>query len=92
MSLTLETTVIVSENLAVADLGDEAVLLDPASGSYFGLNEVAARILHLTQEETTVSAVVDRLVEEFDVSRERLTADVLAFVADLESRGLIVTS
>lgn len=84
-----ESTVVVSQDLAVADLGSEAVLLDPTSGTYFGLNEVAARILDLAQEETTVAAIVDRLLEEFEVERDRLEADVVAFVRDLEGRGLI---
>lgn len=89
MSLSLETSVVVSQNLAVADLGNEAVLLDPASGSYYGLNEVAARILDLAREETTIDQIVDRLLDEFDVERQRLAADVVIFVKDLEARGLI---
>lgn len=89
MSLSLETSVVVSQNLAVADLGSEAVLLDPSSGSYYGLNEVAARILDLAREETTIDQIVDRLLDEFDVERQRLAADVVTFVEDLEARGLI---
>lgn len=83
------TTVVVSQNLAVADLGDEAVLLDPESGNYFGLNEVAARILELATTETTVDRIVKALLDEYDVERSRLEADVSVFVQDLESKGLL---
>lgn len=89
MPLDTDTAVILSSNLAVADLGDEAVVLDPSSGNYYGLNEVAARILELAQEETTLGQIVDQLLEEYDVSRDRLEPDVVAFVQDLESRGLL---
>ncbi len=89
MSLSPDATVVVSQNVAVADLGSEAVLLDPTSGTYFGLNEVAARILDLAQETITIDSIVDRLLDEFDVDRNRLFGDVTAFVGDLERRGLI---
>lgn len=89
MTLAIETPVVVSNRLAVADLGDEAVVLDPSSGNYFGLNEVAARILELAHEPTTVGEIVDRLLGEYNVSRDRLTADVAAFVDDLGRRGFL---
>ena len=89
MTLATETPVVVSNHLAVADLGDEAVVLDPSSGNYFGLNEVAARILELAQEPTTVGEIVDRLLGEYNVGRDRLTSDVTAFVDDLGRRGFL---
>lgn len=89
MTITATTPVVVSPKLAVANLGDEAVLLDAESGNYFGLNEVAARILELAASETTVDRIVKALLEEYDVDRSRLEADVSAFVRDLESKGLL---
>lgn len=92
MSLPNETQVVLSQEIAVADLGDEAVILDPTSGTYFGLNEVAARILALAGEPTTVGQIVDRLLDEFDVERNVLSADVDTFVRDLANRGMIEIS
>ena len=92
MPLPNETQVVLSQEIAVADLGDEAVILDPASGTYFGLNEVAARILTLAGEPTTVGQIVDRLLDEFDVERGVLSADVDAFVRDLAERGMLQIS
>jgi hypothetical protein len=90
MPLTSDSTVLTATHLAIADLGDEAVLLDSESGNYFGLNEVAARILGLAQQKTTVDRVVDLLLEEYAVDRDQLTADVIAFVQELERNGLII--
>lgn len=89
MSLDTDASVVLADNLAVADLGEEAVVLDPTSGNYYGLNEVAARILELAQQPTTLSKIVDQLLEEYDVKRERLAADVAMFIGDLEQRGLL---
>lgn len=90
MTLTSDTALEVTSGLAIADLGGEAVLLDPTTGRYFGLNEVAARILELAQERTTVAEVVDRLIEEFDVDRAQLEADVVVFARDMAQRKLLV--
>lgn len=89
MLISPETTVVVSQNLAVADLGDEAVLLDPSTGNYYALNEVAARILELATSETTVDMLVKALLDEYDVDRGRLEADVSVFIHDLEAKGLL---
>ena len=91
MKLESHTEIIVSRNLAVADLGSEAVLLDPNSGVYFGLNGVAARILDLAQSGSTIGRIVDKLLEEYEVERDRLSADVEGFVMDLKQRGLVTT-
>ena len=89
MLLSNETQVVVSQDLAIADLGDEAVVLDPTSGTYFGLNEVASRILALASEATTVGEIVDQLIDEFEVERRVLAADVATFVQDLAQRGMV---
>ena len=79
----------VSPGLSVANLGDEGILLDPVSGNYFELNGVAMRILELAGDAPTVGAVVDQLLEEFEVERNRLEADVKVFIEDLSQRGLL---
>lgn len=91
MTITAKTPVTVSPKLAIANLGDEAVLLDAESGNYFGLNEVASRILDLARTAQTVESIVERLAEEYDVEREVLFADVVSFVRELEANGLVTT-
>ena len=65
------------------------MILDPASGRYFGLNEVAARILELVREPQSVANIEEALALEYDVSRERLREDINGFLSTLASRGLI---
>lgn len=84
-----DAIVTVMPGLASADLGGEAVVLDPASGRYFGLNEVAARILELVREPRAVSHIENVLASEYDVDRERLRADINGFIRMLSSRGLV---
>lgn len=79
----------VAPGLASADLGGEAVVLDPKAGQYFGLNEVAARIFELVQKPKTFVDVEEALLREYDVDREQLRRDIGAFVDALVARGLV---
>lgn len=92
MPISFEASLTVRPGVAVADLGNEAVLLNSESGEYFALNEVASRILELASGETALAHIVTGLMTEFQVERSRLEADVLSFVEELERRGLITLS
>ena len=70
-------------------IGDETVILDLASGTYFGLDPVGARMWQLIEEGNTLSKVCDVLLEEYDVSREVLERDALALARDLAEKKLI---
>lgn len=80
---------VVAPGLASADLGGESVVLDPESGRYFGLNEVAARILALVAEPRRLSQIVDVLAAEYDAPPGRLRADAEHFLGMLASRSLV---
>jgi len=67
----------------------EFVLLDLQGGGYYGLNEVGSRIWSLLQEGKTVKEVLEALLEEYDVSEERLKSDLVGFLTELQSRGLV---
>ncbi len=78
-----------SEDVLVRALDGEAVLLDLGSGTYFGLNEVGARVWELLAEGSTVGAIRQALLAEFDVEEQVLEADVGALLAELEKRKLV---
>lgn len=90
MTISTSTLVVASPDLTVADLGDEAVILDPSTGKYFGLNTVATRILAHAADPISIEDLVGRLLSEFEVSADVLSRDVTAFVADLTQRGILI--
>ena len=87
--VTMETTVVRADDLSIAELDGEMVVLDVQSGQYYGLNEVGARILQLTDKQITLQHVVDQLLEEYEVSTEKLRADVIRFVRKMGTLGLV---
>ena len=72
-----------------ADLGDERVLLNARTGTYYGLDDVGSRIWELLDEPRTVAGLRDRLLEEYDVDRETCAEHVEELLAELLEAGLI---
>ena len=81
----------IKPNVMARQVGEETVILDLASGTYFGLDQVGARLWHLLGEGKTISEICDVMLDEYEVSREELERDALALVQDLEARSLIST-
>jgi hypothetical protein len=70
-------------------VGDERVILDLASGTYFGLDPVGARIWELLGEGRTLGEVCDQILEEYEVTREELERDTLRLAQELAEQGLV---
>ncbi len=70
-------------------VGDETVILDLASGTYFGLDPVGARIWGLMGESKTLAEICGQMLEEYEVSREELERDTLKLAQVLAAQGLI---
>ena len=70
-------------------VGHETVILDLESGTYFGLDNVGARIWQLLEAGKSLPEVCDVMVQEFEVSRDELERDVLALAGDLLDKKLI---
>ena len=68
----------------------EAVILDTASGRYFGLEAVGARVWTLLRNPTTLSAMIRTIMSEFDVDEVTCERDLRALLDDLAARGLVV--
>ena len=85
----LDDTIVVNEDLMVADLDGEMVLLNTQSGTYFGLNEVGSRIWELASEPKMIKDILHTLVDEYSVDQTQLEGDVLHFINSLSQRSLI---
>ena len=79
----------VSKDVLFQEVSGETVLLDLASESYFGLDEVGTRIWTLLNEDKTAVEMVDVLLEEYEVERETLEGDVRDLLTALIEAGLL---
>jgi hypothetical protein len=78
-----------SKDVLFQEVSGETVLLDLASEKYFGLDPVGTRVWQLLNDGQGFAAMVDVLLEEYDVERARLEADVRDLLGALLEAGLI---
>ena len=81
--------VTLSSDALVQQVGSETVLLDLASEQYFGLDPVGTRIWALLGEMGEVSAVFERLCDEYDADPACIQIDLLALLGQLSDAGLV---
>ena len=84
------TAVRVSADVIFRELDGEAVLLDFASGHYFGLNAGGTRVWTLLAAGATVDDAVTAIAAEFAAPPAEISRDVEALVDELLARGLLV--
>ena len=79
----------IPEDVVFRILGDEAVLLNLASGVYFGLDSVGTRMWQLMSEHGSTEKVVETLLTEYEVEEGLLRQDVIALIRQLMGKGLV---
>jgi hypothetical protein len=79
----------ISEEVLFQEVSGETVLLDLDSEQYFGLDAVGTRVWQLIGAGATAEGVVETLLDEYEVERDRLAADVAELLDKLAEAGLI---
>ena len=90
--LDLETRFSVPPQVMSRLVEDETVLLDIASGMYFGLDGVGKRIWESIADGLSLGDAVSVITAEFEVDDTQAQADVIEFATELVSRGLLDTA
>ena len=88
----LETKLSIPPQVMSRLVGDETVLLDLASGVYFGLDGVGKRIWESVADGNSLGEAVDVIVAEYEVEETQAQADVIAFANQLIERGRVDVS
>jgi hypothetical protein len=86
---TLKSTVRIPKDVMFHDVSGEAVILDTATGKYYGLDEVGTRMWALLAEHGCLEPAYRALLDEYDVDEQRLRADLLQLVDTLAAKGLV---
>jgi len=71
-------------------LGEDVVILDLASSSYLGLENVGATVWDMLAEPRIVSELETDLAAVYEVDPRDLSRDLRPFLEDLVARGLLV--
>lgn len=71
------------------NLDGETVILDIASGVYSGLDPVGTFIWNRLEQPCSVGSLRDSILNHYDVTEEKCTADLLTFLKDLADHELV---
>ncbi len=79
-----------AEGIVAQKIEDETVLLNPADGRYFTLDEVGGRIWELCDGIRSASEISAIIGEEYDAPPGVIEADVMELLGDLADEKLVV--
>src|SRR5262249_59142943 len=88
MAIGLDSVVAPSEDAVFRELDGQSVLLNLATGMYFGLDAVGTHVWQLAAENGSLQAVRQRLVDEYDADPSTIERDLLALAPTLLAQGL----
>jgi hypothetical protein len=72
--------------------GEGGVLLHLESGGYHGVNPVGLLIWELLEEERTVDDLLRAVADRVEDAPPALEDDVMAFLADVSERDLLIVT
>lgn len=87
--LSNDALLVATKQQVSCELGDEAAILNMKNSVYYGLDPVGARIWRLLQQPTSIGAIRDVIVEEYDVTPQQAESDLRALLEKLLSEGLV---
>jgi len=67
----------------------QATIILPAQAEVKVLNELGSIVWDAIDGQRTLGAILDRLVQEFDISREQAQDDLFAFLTELHEHGMV---
>jgi hypothetical protein len=71
------------------DMDGELVMMNIEQGRYFGLNQTGTRIWTLLAQPVVISDLCDKLMAEFNVPQKQCEQEVLVYLENLLTRGLL---
>lgn len=83
------TTIKIKKNLNVTDLSGEKVMVDFETGKYFMIKGVGNDIWDMLQEEITPAEIIEKLLGEYDVSKDECERSVMEFLGRLEELAFL---
>lgn len=89
-SASARTRIAVPADVLFQQVNDQAALLNLATETYFGLDDVGARMWQALERTGSVEDAVSELQGIYDAEPARVEGDLRGLVAQLRTHGLIV--
>ena len=88
-TLPLSSKITVAPHVLLRELDGEAVLLNLANESYYGLDQIATHMWKTLLTAESLRSAIVQLQQEYAVDSEQLEMDIHRLVVELEAEGLV---
>lgn len=78
------------KKIVYRDFGDEIIVLNTITKSYFSLKDISAKIWRKLNSENRPDEVMNYLVKEYGISKEQARQDVDEYLNELVQAGLLI--
>ena len=78
-----------ADDILAADVDGELVMMSMQAGNYYSIGGIGPLIGALLDQPKSLDELIDAVVADYDVQRERCAADVAAFIEELTGLNLI---
>lgn len=85
----LNTMITRSNEILLAELDGEVIMVGIEQSNYYGLGSVGSRIWELLEQPLTMAELLARLQEEYSIDQETCAKDTLVFLDNLLDHSLI---
>ncbi len=88
--ITMHSIISRNSQITAADMDGEIVMMNIENGNYYNLGKTGSTIWNMLQEPITLQALMEQLLDRYDVTRKQCEDDTLSFLQQLWKAGLIV--
>jgi hypothetical protein len=87
--ITLQSVISAKKEIVAADMDGDTVMMSIEAGKYYNLGTTGGMIWKMLESPVSVAAVITKLLEQYEVTREQCEAEVLAFLNGIKQEGLL---
>jgi hypothetical protein len=92
LAVSFSAHVVVPPHVLLQQVGEESVLLDLRTETYFGLDSVGTSMWEALTKAETVDGAYRQLLNAYEVEPDRLRQDLETLIENLLRSGLLETS
>lgn len=89
LSIVIHSQICRSADQVSTELQGEVVILNVKEGKYYNLNPVGSRIWQMIEQPASAETIVNAILEEYNVERQRCEEDVCKILLAMQASGLV---
>lgn len=87
--ITLQSVITGKKDIVAADMDGETVMMGIETGKYYNLGKMGGVIWAILEQPVSVAAVIEQLLEKYEVTRQQCEEEVIDFLKQIQKEGLL---